>query len=101
MTRGSAPRAADGWTEDAVLIEGDGTEWRLFGCLNPADTRWRNYKLVAAGRAKHKANYWFGMHAVSGRVAVKRDLVTLREHRPQLYDAVLQFLAKQVDPLPL
>jgi hypothetical protein len=101
MTKGTPPPAADGWTEDAVLVEPDGLEWQLFGRLNPADTRWRNFKLVAVGRAKHKANFWFGMHVVSGRVALARDLTTLREHRPALHAAVLQVLSRQVEPLPL
>lgn len=87
------PAEGDGWITSARLDDGseDGAEWRLYrkeyapGC--------NNLKVAAIGkRVPHKANYW--MQARHGKLIMSRDAMTLKQHRPDIFDSLCEELAE-------
>ena len=52
---------------------------------------WINYKLVALGRAKRKANYWISFSKV-GRLGFDGDVLKLKVNRPELYACLKDFI---------
>ena len=86
MYRGRKPRT-EGW-EHIGDIEQD-VYWRMFVKEN-ADSEWASVKVVAAGRARGKANYWLGWDGK--RFANFKDMLALAQHRPDLLHMVERML---------
>lgn len=78
--RGNVPD--DGQLVSSATI--DGIHWRLY--IRPQIyEHWRNFKLVADGRAPGKANYWFGWCERENRFA-RRDIVELQMRYWPVYE---------------
>jgi hypothetical protein len=92
---GNVPSEADGWQQIGSCQDGDGADWLVFAKSQGHDPEWQTLKIVANGRAQGKANYWFGLHAKTGRVAFSRDAALLAAHRPKLHAAVTALLEGQ------
>lgn len=90
---GNVPKKGD-WQQIGSCQDGEGAEWLVFGKNQSHDPEWRTYKIVASGRAQGKANYWFALHAKTGRVAFTRDATLLETNRPELHAAVTALLAQ-------
>lgn len=86
MYKGKKPRT-DGW-EHIGDIEQD-VRWRMFVKEN-ADSGWASVKVVAAGRAQGKANYWLGWDGK--RFANFKDTLVMMQGRPELLHKVEQML---------
>lgn len=70
--RGNPPD--DGQLVSSATI--DGISWRLY--IRPQTyEKWRNFKLVADGRAAGKANFWFGWCEAEERFG-HRDILELQ-----------------------
>ena len=86
MYKGRKPRT-DGW-EQIGTIEND-NQWQVF-VKQKADTEWLSVKVVAAGRAQGKANYWLGWDGK--RFANFKDTLAMVQGRPELMHRVEQML---------
>lgn len=87
------------WTIEARIPD-EGVEWVAYSRAQDKGPEWRTWKLVADGRALGKANYWFVHSAPIGKTGYGRDLGTLRQARPGLYDALMALLrAREAESL--
>ena len=93
---GNAPEGA-GWDEAGITPEFHGVKWRVskqvvnFENVEGPPSEWRPIKISSTLPVENKANYstaWNG-----SRLAVTKDLLTLREYRPDLEAAVVAVLA--------
>jgi hypothetical protein len=88
MYLGNPPNEAGGWLQIGSCEDADGVEWLLYGKNQDHNPEWWTYKVVADGRAKGKANYWFGHHVKTGRISYSRDAMLLETHRPELHEKI-------------
>lgn len=81
-----------GWIRIGNVEEEHGLEWTLYSKAQPNSDGWDYVKVVAAGRAAKKANYWLSWNG--RRFATGRDFVNLNQHRKALSDMVLSFMER-------
>lgn len=86
MYKGKKPRT-EGW-EQISEVEQD-VRWLVF-VRQKDDTDWLTVKIVAAGRARGKANYWIGWNGK--RFSQQTDTFLLMQQRPELMHKVEQML---------
>jgi hypothetical protein len=93
---GNAPEGA-GWDEAGITPELHGVKWVIskhivnFENVEGPPSKWRPIKITSVEPVEKKANYstaWNGE-----RLAVTKDLLTMREYRPDLESAVVAVLA--------
>lgn len=65
----------------------DSVEWLIYESKNNKH-EWRMIRLVAQGKAPHKANYWLSYNGQ--RFAENKDLKLLRGNRPALFKQLAQ-----------
>lgn len=69
-----------------------GVNWVLFIKVQDYDSPWQNFKLVADGIVKGKANYRFSWNGE--RFAGNGPMESLQEWRPELYRVVVDLMEK-------
>jgi hypothetical protein len=96
MYAGKVPTPNEDWRLlKTVPNPSDKTSWMVF-CKPQEHTQdWVTYKIVANGRAQHKANYWFVRNSSTGQIGFAKDFAIMRETRPDLH-AQVESLLKQV-----
>lgn len=92
MYKGNHPSAADGWADAGRFEDNDGLVWVIWTQPQRVSKDWMNYKVVADGRAKSKANYWFAFNSEQRRVAFSRDYGLLQQHKPLVHAFVASVL---------
>ncbi len=75
-----------------TLRDGDGREWMLYRRPEHDASGWQRYKLVAADRALHKANYPLSWSPTESRFADSANSQALDSYRGELFDAVHAYL---------
>lgn len=86
--RGNIPDEGLGWDEMVGCQDADGVEWLVFRQKQTHDENWWNMKIVADGRAEHKANYWMALNVKTGKLAFDRDFGFMKETRPELHSQI-------------
>lgn len=85
--RGQEPDAAQGWQPLANIAAEDGP-WSLYTRAQDHSPAWVTVKVVAGERVPGKANYWAAYNKSTRKVGYARDLMLMREYRPQLFEKV-------------
>lgn len=91
MYAGNIPTEG-GWEQVSKYNDHFGTEWLIFRRKQSHSEDWVNYKVVANGRTRNKANYWFTYNHASNRIGFSRDYMLMRENRPELYEHLEKML---------
>ena len=82
----------EGWSHVASIDTPTEGSWGVYA--RPRDSGWTDYKVVFLGKTESKANYWLAKEQATGRLAAGKDLATMKRYRGELYDTVLELLAK-------
>ena len=90
--RGNKPETNDGWVLMESYIDIEDVEWLIYQQPQNTNNVWLNYKIVANGFAEYKANYWFAYNQNEEKFAFKRDLVSMKSKRLELYNFVSDFV---------
>lgn len=72
--------------------DGEGLSWWLTVLCARCCDGWISLKLHATGAVRLKANFWLGWHPAEQRFAHRGDYAVLARLRPELRDAVGEFL---------
>lgn len=80
--RGNAP-AGEYWQMADTIRDAQGVDWIVWFHLRAMDSGYINFKIVADGEAKRKANYWIARNRAGG--SLNRDLVIMKENNPDLF----------------
>lgn len=83
--RGNIPKE-DHWQMADSITDAQGVDWMIWFHLKAMDQGYINFKIVADGEAKRKANYWIAKNRGGG--SISRDLTIMKENNPDLFKAV-------------
>ena len=95
MYAGNPPKDGEGWEQIWKCIDSDDVEWLVFSKPQDHTPDWMTFKIVANGRARHKANYWLVKNIETGQIGFARDYVHMRDSRPELH-AQIEAIFKKV-----
>ena len=93
---GRIPDVNNGWHQIGECVDGDQVQWIVFERKQDHTDDWMTYKIVANGRARHKANYWLAKNIKTGQIGFARDYVYMRENRPELHAQVEAIFKKVI-----
>lgn len=85
--KGQVPSAHEGWEFRHRLTAEDG-DWAIYQQSQAHSQDWVTIKVVALQRVPGKANYWCAYNKQARRIGFARDLMVMREYRPDLFDKV-------------
>jgi hypothetical protein len=71
--------------EDTIR-DAQGVDWVVWFHVLAMDRGYVNFKVVANGEAKRKANYWIARNKAGG--SLSRDLTIMKENNPDLFQDV-------------
>lgn len=90
---GKLPSPHEPWQQIAKITDPtDKTQWLMFRKPQAHTPDWATYKLVANGRAKHKANYWLVRNSKTGQIGFAKDMAIMQKNRPHLHSQVEEIL---------
>ena len=98
MYVGNIPQPEEGWRQMGQCNDADDVQWLIFGKAQDHSTEWMTIKIVANGRARHKANYWLAKNIETGQIGFARDYAHMRDSRPELHanvEAIFRKVSKQ------
>lgn len=96
--KGLHPASTSKWACLGSIDHLDECVWIVYAKPR-TDKGWINYKIVAEDRAPYKANYWLGWNG--SRFAVSSDYIRLVQDRPELAEAVQDFVREEdLPPAP-
>jgi hypothetical protein len=78
------------WRMGEKIADARGADWIIWYHLAALDQGYVNFKIVADGEAKRKANYWIARNKAG--VSRNRDVVILKENNPYLFGEVMACL---------
>jgi hypothetical protein len=76
------------WDEVGRWVDKDGVEWVMFKKQQAHSADWATFKVCASTKAPHKANYWFARNYKTGQTAYAKDLVVMKNSRPEMWKVV-------------
>jgi len=83
--RGNPPNG-DHWQMADSITDAQGVDWVVWFHLRAMDRGYVNFKIVADGEAKRKANFWIARNRGGG--SLSRDLTIMKENNPELFQDV-------------
>ena len=92
--RGKPPKGEE-W-DTVAEVKSDGRKWTIYAKDQGHGTGWWTVKVAANWRAPNKANYWWAVHAPTGRTGMAKQREIMRQYRPELLALVDDALARHL-----
>lgn len=94
MYEGKHPEAADGWSVFGSFLDDQKTIWSMYVRDFSCGDEYVQMKVAAHGKADRKSNYWLSFKMAEARLCYGRELTSMVDHRPALYESLIQHLDK-------
>lgn len=93
LREGFAP-GGEGYERLGEITTQTGGVWEVYSRGNTEKPAYRTVKLCTQKPAENKGNYWLSYHVPRGVLTPTRDGGLLKQNRPELYQALIDFLKK-------